>query len=111
MRFPRTLALCAALAAGACSAGPREGEPIRITVTKNGYEPHRVRATKGKPLTLVITRVTDETCATEIVLPEEGIDVKLPLNQPVTVTFTPQRSGELRYSCAMKMFQGVIEVR
>jgi plastocyanin domain-containing protein len=111
MRLSRTLALCAALAAAACSSGPRDGEPVRITVTKNGYEPHRVQATKGKPLTLVITRVTDETCATEIVLPEAGIDVKLPLNEPVTVTFTPERTGELRYSCAMKMFQGVIEVR
>ena len=111
MSVARTMALCAALAAAACSGGPREGEPVGFTVTKNGYEPHRVQATKGKPLTLVITRVTDETCATEIVIPEAGIDVKLPLGQPVTVTFTPERSGELRYSCAMKMFQGVIDVR
>ena len=63
------------------------------------------------PLTLVVTRKTDETCATELVLPAYGIDAKLPLGEPVTITFTPARSGELRYSCAMKMFQGVIDVR
>ena len=109
----RTLALCAALAlaALACKQAPREGEPVRITVTKNGYEPFRVKATRGKPLTLVITRTTDETCATEIVIPEVGLAKDLPLGQPVTVTFTPERSGELRYSCAMQMFQGVIDVR
>jgi plastocyanin domain-containing protein len=105
------LGVAAVLAASGCRSGPAEGEPIRITVTKNGYEPWRVQARQGKPLTLVITRTTDETCATEIVIPEAGVNVPLPLGQPVTVTFTPARTGELRYSCAMKMFQGVIEVR
>jgi plastocyanin domain-containing protein len=108
----RTLAFLAAFAlATGCSSGPREGEPVRITVTKNGYEPFRVQATRGKPLTLVVTRTTDETCATEIVIPEAGIEQPLPLLKPVTITFTPARTGELRYSCAMKMFQGVIDVR
>ncbi len=102
----------ALLALGACGRGAqRPGEPVRITVTKNGYEPWRVQAWKGVPLTLVVTRTTDETCATEVVLPEYGIDRKLPLNEPVSITFTPTRAGELRYSCAMRMFQGVIDVR
>lgn len=104
--------LAAALAVGACrKAGPREGEPVRITVTKNGYEPFRVQATRGKPLTLVVTRQTDETCATELLIPEASIMKDLPLGQPVTITFTPERTGELRYSCGMAMFQGVIDVR
>lgn len=106
------LLAAAALPAAACrKTGGDEGGPVRITVTKNGYEPFRVRATRGKPLTLVVTRTTDETCATEIVIPEANVSKDLPLGQPVTVTFTPQRTGELRYSCAMQMFQGVIEVR
>jgi plastocyanin domain-containing protein len=111
----RALALAAAVAAlaaaGCRKPAPREGEPVRITVTKNGYEPSRVQATRGKPLTLVVTRTTDENCATEIVIPEANVSKDLPLGQPVTITFTPQRTGELRYSCAMQMFQGVIEVR
>jgi plastocyanin domain-containing protein len=111
MRPTLAAAALAALLAAACRGGPPKDEPVRITVTKNGYEPHRVTATAGKPLTLVVTRMTDETCATEIVIPEAGIDEKLPLGKPVTITFTPARTGELRYSCAMKMFQGVIDVR
>jgi plastocyanin domain-containing protein len=113
MRRIAMVALGAALVAG-LGCGRREqrpGEPVKITVTKNGYEPWRVRAWKGVPLTLVVTRTTDQTCATEVVLPEYGIDRKLPLNQPVTITFTPTRSGEVRYACAMNMFQGVIDVR
>lgn len=102
----------ALLACAACGkAEQKPGEPVKITVTKNGYEPWRVRAWKGVPLTLVVTRTTDETCATEVVLPEHGIDAKLPLGQPVTITFTPTRTGELKYACAMNMFQGVIDVR
>lgn len=104
--------LAAAMVIAGCKErGPAPGEPVRITVTKNGYEPWRVEARQGVPLTLVVTRTTDETCATELVLPEYGIDQKLPLHQPVTITFTPTRTGTLRYSCAMKMFQGQIEVR
>jgi plastocyanin domain-containing protein len=106
------LLVAAALAGAACrDHSPRAGEPVRITVTKNGYEPWRVEARQGVPLTLVVTRTTDETCATEVILPEYGIDRKLPLGEPVTITFTPTRAGELRYACAMKMFQGVIDVR
>jgi len=104
-------AVAVAVAAGCRGRGAAPGEPVKITVTKNGYEPWRVEARAGVPLTLVVTRTTDETCATELVLPEYGIERKLPLGEPVTITFTPARSGTLRYACAMKMLQGVIEVR
>ncbi len=102
-------ALAAVVACGERAGAP--AGPVKITVTRQGYEPWRVQARKDVPLTLIVTRTTDETCATEIVLPEYGIDRKLPLNEPVTIVFTPRRTGELRYACAMKMLQGVIDVR
>jgi plastocyanin domain-containing protein len=111
----RTRAALLAAALGvlgpACDRGPKPGEPVRITVTKRGFEPWKVQAKAGVPLTLVVTRTTDETCATELVLPEYGVNAKLPLNEAVMISFTPARAGELRYACAMNMFQGVIEVR
>ena len=103
--------LAAAMAVAACRGRSAAEEPVQITVTGKGYEPWRIEARKGVPLTLIVTRTTDETCATELVLPEYGIDRKLPLGEPVTIAFTPVRTGTLRYSCAMKMFQGEIEVR
>ena len=42
---------------------------------------------------------------------QNKVRAKLPLNQAVTVTFTPQKSGKLKYGCAMqKMIGGVITV-
>ncbi|MFT3914210.1 MAG: cupredoxin domain-containing protein [Anaeromyxobacteraceae bacterium] len=111
MRSLLALAACAALAVALPACKQDGGGPVKITVTKNGYEPTTVLAKAGQPLTLVVTRTTDETCATEFFMPEENLNVPLPLNQPVTITFTPKQAGKLRYSCAMRMFFGDIEVK
>lgn len=105
------LASLVAVAALACSRGGGAGAPIAVTVTKNGFEPWRIPAKKGEPLVLVFTRTTEQTCATEVVVKPLGIDVPLPLNQPVRIELTPDRTGELKFACAMDMFQGVIDVR
>lgn len=83
---------------------------IQIGVTANGFEPAHVKVTKGEPLELVVTRKTDDTCAKQIVIPEENLEADLPLDQPVTLRFTPERAGELRYACGMNMITGVLEV-
>jgi plastocyanin domain-containing protein len=38
------------------------------------------------------------------------VDQPLPLNEPVTVEFTPTRSGEAHYACAMGHVRGVVFV-
>ncbi len=106
----KTAGMVAAALLASCSAGTRESRPVEIRVTRNGFEPARVRAVRGQPLDLVVTRTTDDTCATEIVIPDAGLTVPLPLGRPVHVTFTPKKSGALRYSCAMGMFGGVVDV-
>ncbi len=83
---------------------------IEISVTANGFEPARVNVKKGEPLELVVTRKTDDTCAKEIVIPDENIKAVLPLGKPVTLAFTPQRNGEIRYACGMNMVTGVLVV-
>jgi len=94
----------------ATRAATAEARTIELSVTKNGFEPDRVNVAKGVPLKLVVTRRTDETCAKEIVIPDENIKADLPLNKPVTLTFTPKRAGELKYSCGMGMYTGVLVV-
>ena len=108
------LALVVALAlASGCSGAPSQAQSgtIQMSVTEAGYEPAHIKVKKGAPVKLVITRKTDATCAKEIVIDEHKINTKLPLNTAVTVTFTPTKSGELKFGCAMdKMISGVIVV-
>jgi len=110
VRAPGALALVGATACSA-AAEPPVSNHVEMAITDKGYEPQNIRVKANEPVTLVITRKTDVTCGTEIVIDEYKINTKLPLNQPVTVTFTPTKSGELRYGCAMKkMVGGVIKV-
>jgi plastocyanin domain-containing protein len=84
---------------------------VELTVTEKGFEPSPLTVKKGQPLTLGITRKTDETCATELILPEHKLNVALPLNQRVEVSFTPDKTGQLKYGCAMGMMvAGVLVV-
>lgn len=98
------------LRAGAPDAKAPEGKTVEMSVTENGFEPTEVKVKKGEPVTLVVTRKTDKTCATEIVIAEEKINVALPLNKAVRVTFTPQKTGDIRYACGMNMYGGVLKV-
>lgn len=90
-------------------AGP--DNRVELAVTEAGFEPSRVRVHAGKPVTLVVTRQTDNTCATELVVPDSGVRVALPLRVPVTVTLVPLKSRTLRFGCGMRMMvSGVLLV-
>ncbi len=92
-------------------AAPAAGRVVELKVTEEGFEPTPVSVKKGEPLTLKITRVTDKTCATEILVDGTDINVPLPLNQQVEVRYTPDKSGQIRYGCAMGMMvSGVLIV-
>jgi plastocyanin domain-containing protein len=92
-------------------AQPGQPRTVALTVTDKGYEPSPVTLKQGEPVKLVLTRTTEHTCATEVVLDEYNIHTALPLNQPVEVAFTPTKTGKLVYGCAMgKMLNGVFMV-
>ncbi len=99
----------------ACSsdaaAKPPLANKVTMSVTDKGFEPADLRVKSGEPVELTITRKTEDTCATEIVVDEYDIKTKLPLNEAVLVKFTPTKAGTLKYGCAMqKMLGGKIYV-
>jgi plastocyanin domain-containing protein len=96
--------------AGPAGAGAPAGRKIELMVTSKGFEPTPVKVQKGVPLTLVVTRKTDRTCAKDLVVPSEGIQVALPLDRPVEVHLTPTKTGELKYGCAMQQMVGGVLV-
>ncbi|BDG03204.1 cupredoxin domain-containing protein [Anaeromyxobacter oryzae] len=83
---------------------------IEIAVTGEGFTPAEVKAKAGETVKLVVTRKTDRTCATEIVMKDFGIDQKLPLDKPVTVTVKPPKPGSYRFACGMDMIAGTLVV-
>ena len=84
---------------------------IEMAVTDKGFEPANLKVSQGEKVRLMITRKTDHTCATEIVMAEHGVNTPLPLDKPVAVEFTPRKSGEIRYACAMGHVGGIVFVK
>jgi plastocyanin domain-containing protein len=87
------------------AAAPASGR-VAVQVTEAGFEPARIPARAGKPLTMAITRKTDRTCAREILFAGQEGKTELPLNKTVEVTYTPKASGEVKFGCAMGMMVG-----
>ncbi len=99
---PPTPATPAAVPAPAAAAGTR----VEVAVTEEGFVPSRIPAKAGVPLTLVITRKTEKTCATEILFKGQEGKTDLPLNKTVEVVYTPKASGDVKFGCAMGMMIG-----
>jgi plastocyanin domain-containing protein len=112
----RTLILigCVVMAAG-CAQVPKQSAsgPARfeLAVTDSGFAPNSITVPAGKPVTLVVTRKTDQTCAKEIVFPEQGIRKPLPLNEAVEIALPASPKGEIQYVCGMDMIKGSLVVQ
>jgi plastocyanin domain-containing protein len=97
---------------GQAAPAASAGRTVKITVTAKGFEPSPIEVEKGKPLTLLVTRKTDDTCAKDLIIPDHSIKRELPLDKEVAISFTPDRAGELTYGCSMdRMVAGVLNVR
>ena len=105
----RRLLLAVTLVAltGCAAGGAKE---IQVTVTDMGFQPKDVTIPKGHPAVLVITRKTDQTCATEALFTETGKRYDLPLNTPVRIDLTGVSPGTLHYACAMNMEKGTVVI-
>ncbi len=86
-----------------------DAQTATVEVTGNGFEPSGLKLKAGAPAKVTFVRKTDETCAKEVVIKEYKINRKLPLNEPVTVGFTP-RKGEFTFACGMDMIKGKLIV-
>lgn len=79
---------------------------IRISVTERGYQPESFKLKKGIPARVTFIRKTEDDCGKEVVFPAYNIKRILPLNTPVTIRFTPRRSGSFSFVCGMDMLGG-----
>jgi plastocyanin domain-containing protein len=114
-----TAAAYALLAAGPALAEGHAHQPeiakaqarsIEVAVTSEGFVPAEIHLKKGEKVNLVVTRKTERTCATAIVIKDLGLKRELPLDRAVTVAVKADRKGKLRYACPMDMIAGDIVV-
>ena len=88
-----------------------QAQTARITITDQGYEPGTISLRAGPPARITFLRTSDKTCGTEVTFPSLNITRPLPLNQPVHIEFTPDRAGEMTFTCGMKMLKGTVVVK
>ena len=86
-----------------------DAQTATVEITSKGFEPSSLKLKAGAPAKVTFVRKTDETCAKEVVMKDYGIKRDLPLNELVTVEFTP-RKGEFTFACGMNMVKGKLIV-
>ncbi|CAN5914284.1 hypothetical protein BH11MYX4_BH11MYX4_02180 [soil metagenome] len=91
-------------------AAPASGGTTAITVDSDGFKPNAVKLKKGAPATLVFTRTTDETCATEVVFPQLDIKKELPKGKPVSITIPTDKEQTLTFQCGMGMYKSSVVI-
>ena len=93
--------------AGASSAV----QTAKVIATGQGFEPAKVTLRAGIPARLTFVRTVEKSCGTEVLFPALKIERDLPLNKPVVIEFTPEKTGEIAFACGMNMMQGTIVVQ
>ena len=113
------LALGVAVVFGPAVACEKKADPapaaavkdaVAITVDGDGFKPSSVKVKKGLPATLIFTRTTDDTCATEVVFPQLDIKKELPKNTPVSITVPTDKEQSLTFQCGMGMYKSSVVV-
>ncbi len=107
----------AALAAGCKDKSEPSGPPaalppgaIAVTADSSGFKPSSVTIKKGSTASLVFTRTTDDTCATEVVFPELNVKKDLPKGKPVTIEIPTDKEQKLTFQCGMGMYKSAVVI-
>lgn len=97
---------------GGCPKSDNTDPPgtIRVTADEKGFKPSSVTIKKGSPATLVFTRTTDDTCATEVVFPDLNVKRELPKGQAVAITIPTEKEQTLTFQCGMGMYKSSVVV-
>jgi plastocyanin domain-containing protein len=117
-------ALCVSIAAGCSKSGEAQNKPepvippapagvqqAKVRVDNKGFSPSEVKLEKGKPAQLFFVRMSDDTCAKEVVFPELKIEKDLPLNTPVRVDIPTTEARTLTFQCGMAMYKSSVLIQ
>jgi plastocyanin domain-containing protein len=93
-------------------APPPSGvQQTKVVVDDKGFTPSRVEVQKGKPAQLVFVRMTDDTCAKEVVFPDLKLEKELPLRTAVNVEIPTGDARTLTFQCGMAMYKSAVVIQ
>jgi sulfite exporter TauE/SafE/copper chaperone CopZ len=78
---------------------------IRMTEHNRVYTPNSFTVLKGQPVKWIIDAQAPYSCASALVVPSLNIQTQLQPGEN-TFEFTPDKIGEIRFSCSMGMYSG-----
>jgi len=81
-------------------------QEVTINISDNGYSPDNIRIKKGAPVKVTLKTVNTFGCARAFVVPSLNIQKNLPKNGEDSFEFTPDKAGEILFSCTMGMYRG-----
>lgn len=88
---------------------PDGSQVVDITVDR-GYRPQSIVAQAGAPLRLIFHRLDDEPCSERVVFSSPRVDRRLVPKADTTIVLPPQAPGVVRFTCAMGLYRGQIEL-
>lgn len=88
---------------------PRDA--VRITLGTSGFAPTQLSLPAGKAVKLAVTRTTEPNCGNRIVFPSLGIAHNIAVGETVVIELPALAQGDLRFTCGMGMYKGVLVVQ
>ncbi|MGH9244663.1 MAG: sulfite exporter TauE/SafE family protein [Acidimicrobiales bacterium] len=85
-------------------------QQLLIEAHSRSYSPSRVAAQAGVPSVLTLQTNGTRGCTRAFVLPALGLQRVLPESGDTTIDLGVLEPGDLRFTCSMGMYSGVIEV-
>ncbi len=94
------------------AASVEASDNLTLRAENRGYNPARLAAQAGVPVTLNIVTDNTTSCARDFVIPAIKYYVLLPVTGTETVQIPPQPAGTtMRFTCSMGMYTGLIEFK
>jgi hypothetical protein len=76
-----------------------------IEVNENGYSPNQISLKVGIPAKLHFQKKSSTGCLSYLSIPDQGIHRELKSGDNI-ISFTPKKSGTIKFSCGMGMYHG-----
>jgi hypothetical protein len=95
----------------AMSVASSPASAIEIKIGPRGFEPASLKLSANQPVKLVVTRDSQPNCGNRIVFPALGLTRDLPLGGSVVIELPALAAGELRFTCGMGMYKGLIVIQ